>query len=84
MQIVYRRNLVGDDSEGNCYRFLLIVGVDTEPMAVVERCRKIKVLFFLKNVVREENDMVWTDELYYEVYHLKEDFSKYMNLYYIG
>lgn len=40
--------------------------------------------FFLSNVVKWENDMVWTDELYYDMYQLKEDFSRYQNMYYIG
>lgn len=31
-----------------------------------------------------EFDMIWWDELYYDMYQLKEDFSRFMGFYFIG
>jgi len=40
--------------------------------------------FFHKHIVKWEADMIWFDDLYYVIYQMREDFARYMNMYFIG
>ncbi|PLW79608.1 hypothetical protein C0585_06445 [Candidatus Woesearchaeota archaeon] len=49
-----------------------------------EFMEKLRDKFFHGKVVKWDNDMVWSDELYYLMYALKEDFSRYLGMYCLG